>query len=63
MAQASCASTELTQYCNQAAGSATQPTIVARLLYEQLPAPNQSVLVRFLSLSLSALSLCLSVFL
>ena len=62
----------MTQYCNQAAGSATQPTVVARLLYEQLPAPNQSLLVRFLSLSLSllslslcslSLSLCLSVFL
>eukprot|EP01043_Picozoa_sp_COSAG02_P101710 COSAG02_NODE_37750_length_438_cov_0.610619_1_plen_121_part_10 len=42
---ADCASAETTQFCNQAAGSPVQPTIVARLLYDAVPSAHSEILV------------------
>eukprot|EP01043_Picozoa_sp_COSAG02_P057606 COSAG02_NODE_7022_length_3223_cov_2.989437_1_plen_724_part_00 len=42
---AGCASTEMTQFCNQAAGSPVQPTVVARLLYDEVPSAHSEILV------------------
>ena len=40
-----CTNTELTLYCNKAAGSAVQPSIVTRLLYDAPPPPNAALRV------------------
>jgi hypothetical protein len=40
-----CTNTELTQYCNKAAGSPVQPEVVARLLYDTPPPPHAALRV------------------